>query len=114
MNASKIKDITINIEVKTESGAKHPTPHRAIAHYSDSKGNEQSQLQLLAADIMKYGKRVGECHHVSQEFFPNGDKRTVMTGSYCIEIINEISGSRYWVHFSGCRVTEIIEEYLKD
>lgn len=91
-----------------------PAPHRAIVHYDEKHGNNQEQLQRLAADVLNYGKRVSECHHVSQEFHPDGTERTVPTGSYCVEALNEATGARYWVHFYGCRVTEIIEEYLKD
>lgn len=97
-------------EPKTEKA----TPCRTIVHYTERNGSTQLQLQRLAADILKYGVRISECHHVSQEFYPNGEKRIIMTGSYCIEVLNELTGARYWVHFNGCRVTEIIEEYLKD
>lgn len=105
--------INVWIEAKPAKATK-PAPHRAIIHYTEKNGNNQEQLQRLAADVLNYGKRVSECHHVSQEFHPDGTKRTIPTGTYCVEALNEATGARYWVHFNGCRVTEIIEEYLKD
>lgn len=86
---------------------------RTIVHYNIKNGNSQYQLQLLATDILQYGKRIGECRHTSQEFSPGGEYRTIETGTCCIEVMNELTGSHYYVHFSGCRVTEIIEEYVK-
>lgn len=111
-NGENVVNIWIVEEKKTE--AAKPAPHRAIVHYTVKNGNDQEQLQRMAADVLNYGKRVSECHHVSQEFHPDGTKRTIPTGTYCVEALNEATGARYWVHFSGCRVTEIIEEYLKD
>lgn len=84
-----------------------------LLHYAEKYGHEQSQLQDLAKNIIKFGKKINECHHVAQEIFPNGEERVISTGTYCIEVENEISGSHYWVHFTGCRVTEIIEAYFK-
>lgn len=105
--------INVWIERKPTKTAK-PASHRAIVQYTEKNGNNQEQLQRLAADVLKYGKRVSACHHMSQEIHPDGTERTILTGSYCIEALNEATGARYWVHFNGCRVTEIIEEYLKD
>ncbi len=83
-----------------------------VVHYREEDGNSQHMLQALAADIIKYGKFIDECHHTSQVFFPGGTSRTIESGSYCVEVLNEITGTRYWVHFSGCRVTEIIENRI--
>ncbi|MEG1894673.1 MAG: hypothetical protein RR162_00435 [Oscillospiraceae bacterium] len=103
-----------NIWIKPEETVPQKNiPHRAIIHYTLKKGNGQHQLQLLAENILACGKRVGTCRHTSQLCYPNGEQITIETGSYCIEVINELTGSRYWVHFSGCTVTEIIEEYIK-
>lgn len=102
---------SVNIWIKPDPEPKEKT-HVKIVHYREKDGNSQHVLQLLAADILKYGKIIGECHHVSQEFYPDGTERTIETGTYCIEALNEITGYRYWVHFSGCKVTEIIENRI--
>lgn len=90
-----------------------PAPHMATIHYTVNNGSDQEQLQRLAENILKYGKRISEYHHVAQEFDPDGTIRTIYTGTYCIEALNNITGARYWINFSGCRVTEITESYLK-
>lgn len=108
----KADGTSINIWIETTKKVKK-IPHRAIAHYSEERGNSQFQLQRLAADILNYGKKVAEVRHCSQQINPDGEHKTIETGSSCIEVINELTGSRYWVHFSGCRVSEIIEEYTK-
>lgn len=104
-----MNDETVNIWIKPEPSADAGSCRRMV-HYREKDGNSQHQLQLLAFDILKYGKITNECHHVSQEFFPDGTDRTVETGSYTVAVLNEITGIRYWVHFSGCRITEILEE----
>lgn len=105
--------INVWIEAKPAKATKS-APYRALVHYTEKNGNSQTELQRLAADVLNYGKRVSECRHVSQEFHPDGTKRVIPTGSYCVEALNEATGARYWIYFNGCRVTEIIEEYLKD
>lgn len=81
-----------------------------LVYYNTANGNAQNALQLLAKDILEFGVKINECHHVSQRFEPGRKTQVIETGSYCIETRNEITGYRYWVHFSGCKVTEIIEE----
>ncbi len=108
----KADGTSINIWIETTK-AVNKIPHRAIAHYSVERGNSQFQLQRLAADILNYGKKIAEARHCSQQINPNGERKTIESGSSCVEVINELTGSRYWVHFSGCRVSEIIEEYTK-
>lgn len=100
-----------NIWIQPDSEPKEKTYIRVV-YYREKDGNSQHELQLLAADILKYGKIVDECYHVSQQFFPDGTKRVIETGTYCMEALNEITGNRYWVHFSGCKVTEIIENRI--
>lgn len=104
---------SINIWIEDEKKEEKKMSHNAIIHYSVENGNSQFQLQRLAADILNYGKKVAEVRHCSQQFNPNGERRTIESGSSCIEVISELTGSRYWVHFSGCRVSEIIEAYIK-
>lgn len=106
-------ETVVDIWVVEEEEKKPVTTHRAIVHYTLKNGNSQHQLQLLAKDIISCGKCVDTCRHTAQEFYPNGEQRTIETGSTCTEVVNELTGSHYWVHFSGCRVTEIIEEYTK-
>ena len=102
---------SVNVWIKATVEEKKPAPHYVAVHYTEERGNSQHALQRMAADILNYGKRIGETRHVSQEFSPDGSTRTIPTGTYCIEVLNELTGTRYWVHMSGCRVEEIIEYY---
>ena len=101
-------DQTVNIVIQQEAEKKE-RPRYKLIHYGEKAGNSQHELQLLAADIIQYGETLNECHHVTQEFNPDGTERTIDTGSYCVNVRNNATGIMYWVHFSGCRVTEIIE-----
>lgn len=100
---------TENIWIRSDDKKENKVPRYRMFYYTEKNGNTQHELQLLAADIIKYGKTLDECHHVSQEIDPDGTHRVIETGSYCITVLNEVTEIRYWVHFSGCKVTEIIE-----
>lgn len=99
---------SINIWIQPDSESKEKA-YTKMVYYREKNGNSQHALQLLAADILKYGKIVDKYYHVSQQFFPDGTEMAIETGTCCIQALNEITGNQYWVHFSGCRVTEIIE-----
>ncbi|MFI3313929.1 MAG: hypothetical protein R3Y62_08580 [Eubacteriales bacterium] len=120
---SKICDLGVRLEVTTgeygetttniwiEKAPKQERGCRTYTNYSKHSGVDQFALQRLAADILKYGKKISEARHTAFAHFPDGKTMVIPTGSHCIEAINEITGDRYWVHFNGCRVTEIIEEH---
>jgi hypothetical protein len=67
--------------------------------YNRSKGYHQGSLQKLADDIIRYADKCIK--------YGGGD-------SYCIEACFELTGHQYWVHFSGCRVSDIIAEWYLD
>ena len=100
---------TVNIFIRPDDGKEKPKARYKMVHYSEKDGNSQHELKMLAENIIKYGKTLDECHHVSQQFFSDGTEKVIETGSYCISVLNEVTEIKYWVHFSGCKVTEIIE-----
>lgn len=100
---------TVDILIRPDDGKEIRFRRYGMVHYRGQDGNSQEELQMLAADVIRYGKILDECHHVSQRFFPDGTESVIETGGYCISVLNEVTEIRYWVHFSGCRVTEIIE-----
>lgn len=107
-------ETSVNIWIETaKAPATKSYAYRRIVTYSERRGTDQYRLQLLAKDILKYGKITNQSRHISQIIEPNGTRTVVETGSYCIEVLNEITKTRYWVNFHGCRVTEITEEYTE-
>jgi hypothetical protein len=81
---------------------------REVVHYTVKNGNEQFLLQKLAMDILEFGTVVNTSHSVTQNYC-SGETRSVENGYTCYEV-EGIRGTRYWVHYSGCRVSEIIED----
>jgi hypothetical protein len=66
-----------------------------IQTHSVHKGSTHEELQRRAKDIFEYGKIFDVNHH---------------SCGICFEVKCEGMPIRYWVHISGFRVTEIIEE----
>lgn len=73
--------------------------------YTIENVENQAALQSLANDIITYGNKVRDVL-----FLPDGTSRDLEDGRYCIEIEFPMGDRRYWIHFKGCRVTEIIED----
>lgn len=47
--------------------------------YNTANGNAQNELQLLAKDILEFGAKINECHHVSQRIEPDRETRVIET-----------------------------------
>jgi hypothetical protein len=78
--------------------------------YDTRKGNTQHELQCLAKDIFAFGKIEEVTHHGCTTIHPNGDRIDRETGSMCFKVKSEDVPVTYWVHVSGFRIAEIIEE----
>ena len=79
--------------------------------YTIENVENQAVLQSLANDIITYGNKVrNEETQPPVLFLPDGTPRDLEDGRYCIEIEFPMGDRRYWIHFKGCRVTEIIED----